>query len=81
MVRLMCSAGLVADVEATGYVSRPLDWAPTPDHALRGYFTKTDILANLEAVIADQQGDGCWPITWPAVSPGCELEWRGWTAC
>jgi hypothetical protein len=29
------------------------------------------------ALRAYQNDDGGWPITWPAVSPLCELEYRG----
>jgi hypothetical protein len=72
------AAGLVADAQATGYVRKPLDWAPTPEHPLRKYFSEAEIQANLDAIIAGQQADGGWNITWPAISPGCELEWRGW---
>ena len=74
----MFSAGLVADVEATGYVRKPLDWAPTPEHPLRKYFRQENVEAHLEVIIAEQQADGGWNITWPAVSPSCKLEWRGW---
>jgi hypothetical protein len=69
---------LVADINDTGYVRKPLDWAGTPDHPLRKYFKTEDIEANLDVLIADQQEDGGWNITWPATSPACELEWRGW---
>ena len=50
----------------------------TPEHPLRKYFREEDIAANLDAIVAGQQADGGWNITWQAVSPGCELEWRGW---
>jgi hypothetical protein len=69
---------LVANINDTGYVRKPLDWAGTPDHPLRKYFKPEDIEANLDVLIADQQEDGGWNITWPATSPSCELEWRGW---
>ena len=69
---------LVADVNDTSYVRKPLDWAGTPDHPLRKHFKPEDIEANLDVLIADQQEDGGWNITWPATSPTCELEWRGW---
>ena len=69
---------LVADIHDTGYGRKPLDWAGTPDHPLRKHFTEKDIQSNLDMLIADQQEDGGWNITWPATSPTCELEWRGW---
>ena len=78
LVDEMFSAGLVADARATGYVRKPLDWANTPEHPLRKYFREEDIAANLDAIAAGQQADGGWNITWQAVSPSCELEWRGW---
>jgi hypothetical protein len=74
----LLASGLVADVASTDYVRKPLDWAPTPDHPLRVLFDQATIEANLDVLIASQQQDGGWPITWPALSPGCELEWRGW---
>ncbi|MEM7333543.1 MAG: hypothetical protein AAF490_15750 [Chloroflexota bacterium] len=77
-VESMMAAGLVADIDSTEYVRKPLDWAPTPDHPLRPYFKQADIEANLENVIAGQQPDGGWDIPWPPLSPGCHVEWRGW---
>lgn len=78
LVGPMFAAGLVADAQATGYVRKPLDWAPTPQHPFRKHFRDEEIQANLDALIAGQQDDGGWNMTWPALSPGCELEWRGW---
>ena len=74
----LVASGLVADISATDYVRKPLDWAPTPDHPLRPLFDEATIQANLDVLIAAQQEDGGWSITWPPLSPGCELEWRGW---
>jgi len=74
----LLSSGLVADVHASGYVRKPLDWAPTPQHPLRKYFSKEQVQAHLDSILANQQEDGGWPITWEAISPSCELEWRGW---
>lgn len=76
--QLLLDSGLVADVQAEGYVRKPLDWAPTPDHPLRVLFSADVIAANLEAVVAAQQPDGGWNIAWPSISPACEQEWRGW---
>lgn len=70
--------GLVAlDPEAEGYVQKPLEWAPRPQSWCRELFDDAVIEAHLEALLARQQADGGWPITWPAVSPACECEWRG----
>lgn len=35
------------------------------------------VWAQLEALAKKEQMDGGWPISWPAVSPGSELEYRG----
>lgn len=74
----LLASGLVAGLDATDYVRKPLDWAPTPDHPLRPWFDEATIQANLDVLLANQQDDGGWAITWPPISPGCELEWRGW---
>lgn len=74
----LLSSGLVAEVGATGYVRKALDWAPFPDDPLRVHFSEQDIRANLEELVAGQQEDGGWGITWTPVSPSCEMEWRGW---
>jgi hypothetical protein len=71
--------GLVTyDLAATGYVKRPLDWAPTPDSYCRRLFGDDVIAGQLAGLAARQQADGGWPISWVALSPGSELEWRGW---
>ena len=72
------SSGLAADAQAAGYVRKPLDWASTPQHPLRKYFPEEQVQAHLDFIIANQQEDGGWPITWEAISPSCEMEWRGW---
>jgi len=71
-------AGTAVDPHATGYVKKPLDWAPTPESLCRSLFSDSVIAAHLEALAAQQQSDGGWPIAWPPVSPACELEYRGW---
>ena len=71
--------GVVAlDPQATGYVQFPLDWAPRPDSFLRPIFDDATIQAHLAALAARQQPDGGWPISWQALSPAAEAEWRGW---
>jgi hypothetical protein len=74
----LLSSGLVAEAGATGYVRKALDWAPFPDDPLRVHFSEQDIRTNLEEIVAGQQEDGGWGITWTPISPGCEMEWRGW---
>lgn len=71
--------GLVEmDPNAGGYVKKPLDWAPRPDSFCRRLFDDAAIEAHLAALAGRQQDDGGWPINWDALSPGVELEWRGW---
>jgi hypothetical protein len=65
------------DSHASGYTFRPLTWAPAPSSICRGLFEDSQIDSHLEALAAGQQTDGGWPISWPAVSPACELEYRG----
>lgn len=74
----LLSSGLVAEAGTTGYVRKALDWAPFPDDPLRVYFSEHEIRANIEEIVAGQKQDGGWGITWTPVSPGCEMEWRGW---
>jgi hypothetical protein len=65
------------DSDTTGYVKMPLDYAPTPQSWCRRLFSDEVIAEHLAALAARQQPDGGWPITWPAVSPACEMEGRG----
>lgn len=62
---------------ADGYVKFPLDWAPSPEHAMRNLFTHDEIETDLDAMEADQRPDGGWSINWEPISPAVELEWRG----
>jgi len=75
---LLLSSGLVAESGTEGYVRKALDWAPSPDDPLRPYFSDEEIQANFEELVAGQQEDGGWTIVWDPISPGCEMEWRGW---
>ncbi len=68
---------VIFDRKTEGYLKFPLDWAPTPNHLFRSLFSDQQIEHDLEALVADQQEDGGWPINWPTVSPTVELEWRG----
>jgi hypothetical protein len=65
------------DPNASAYVHKVLDWAPTPAAWTRRLFEDQLIEEHLDALLAEQQEDGGWAISWPAVSPGCELEFRG----
>ena len=65
------------DPHAAGYVKMPLDYAPTPDSICRQLYDEQVIADHLGALAARQQADGCWSLTWPAVSPADELEYKG----
>jgi hypothetical protein len=64
------------DPDTEGYVKMPLDYAPTPQSWCRRLFSDEVIAEHLAALAARQQPDGGWPISWPPVSPACELEYR-----
>jgi len=66
------------DPGASGYVKKPLDWAPAPHSFCRQLFDDETIDVHLSALAGQQAADGGWPINWETVSPMCELEWRGW---
>lgn len=65
------------DPQTPGYVFMPLDYAPAPHCLSRALFDDAIINTHLEALARRQQADGGWPISWPPVSPACELEYRG----
>jgi hypothetical protein len=65
------------DPNASGYVQKPLTWAPSPASLCRVLFDDPLIDLHLEMLAAQQQPDGGWPISWPAISPASELEARG----
>ncbi|HLO33111.1 MAG TPA: hypothetical protein VK249_28450 [Anaerolineales bacterium] len=65
------------DPYAPGYTFKPLTWAPAPGSICRDLFEDDQINLHLKALADQQQADGGWLISWTAVSPGCELEYRG----
>nr|QQZ50402.1 hypothetical protein JKL49_01600 [Phenylobacterium glaciei] len=70
--------GLVElDVDAVGYVKKPLDWAPSPLSFCHQLFPKAVLGHHLAALEARQAQDGGWPISWETVGPGPQLEYRG----
>lgn len=74
----MLEGGHIAyDPQASGYVFMPLDYAPSPHFMCRRLFDDATIRTHLVALTRRQQADGGWPISWTAVSPACELEYRG----
>jgi Prenyltransferase and squalene oxidase repeat len=65
------------DPNAEGYIQKPLDWAPTPGSFCRRLFDDETMKKHLTALADRQQDDGGWPISWEAISPAVEIEWRG----
>ena len=65
------------DPDAEGYIQKPLDWAPTPQSFCRRLFDDETIKKHLTALTNRQKDDGGWPISWEAISPAVEAEWRG----
>ena len=65
------------DVNASGYVKTPLDWAPSPASFCHKLFSKEVLGHHLAALEARQADDGGWPISWETVGPGPQLEYRG----
>jgi hypothetical protein len=56
---------------------RPLDFAPLPGRPSRALFAREVVEADLEALMAEQQPDGGWPVVYATASPQAALEWRG----
>jgi hypothetical protein len=75
--QLLQGGHITYDPHASGYVFMPLDYAPSPHSICRRLFNDVMIQTHLEDLVQRQQVDGGWPISWPAVSPACELENRG----
>ncbi|WP_010268089.1 hypothetical protein [Paenibacillus senegalensis] len=66
------------DPEAEGYVHKVLDWVPQKGDYPGKFISDTDVNVHLQALIRQQAEDGGWPISWQAVGPGAEAEWRGY---
>lgn len=60
-----------------GYGLTPLDFAPLPTDPLRRLFPADAIEAHVDHLVAAQDDDGGWPMTWQPPGPAAELEWRG----
>jgi hypothetical protein len=75
--QLMTGGHIAYDPSSSGYVLRPLTYAPSPQNMSRRLFDTTTIQKHLDALANQQQKDGGWPISWPAITPACELEYRG----
>lgn len=66
-----------ADPNPGAYGLTPLHVAPTADSPWGPYFGKSRISAHLDHLVAAQQDDGGWPVTWEPPSEAARLEWRG----
>jgi len=66
-----------ADAADPSYGVTPLHFAPTPDSFWRPLFTEAQLEAHLDRLVADQQPDGGWAITWEPPSTAATLEYRG----
>ena len=65
------------DPDADGYGITPLQLAPEPGSRWRSLFTDAQIHGHLDRLLADQQDDGGWPVSWEPPSEAATLEWRG----
>ncbi|TCC53266.1 hypothetical protein E0H75_06005 [Kribbella capetownensis] len=66
-----------ADAADPTYGVTPLHLAPTPDSVWRPLFDDAQLEAHLDRLIADQQPDGGWAITWEPPSQASTLAYRG----
>ena len=65
------------DPEQPGYGLTPLTVAPLAGSRWRSLFADHVIAGHLDHLLADQQADGGWQITWDPPSDASRLEWRG----
>ena len=66
-----------ADAADPTYGVTPLHLASTPDSFWRPLFTDAQLEAHLDRLVADQQPDGGWAITWEPPGPASTMEYRG----
>ncbi len=66
-----------ADASDPSYGVTPLQFASTPDSPWRELFTEEQLQGHLDRLVADQQDDGGWAITWEPPSKAATLEYRG----
>ena len=66
-----------ADPADPAYGVTPLHLAPTPDSLWRRLFTDDLIEGHLDRLVADQQADGGWAITWEPPGTSATMAWRG----
>ncbi|WP_433163420.1 hypothetical protein [Kribbella sp. CA-247076] len=66
-----------ADASDPEYGVTPLHLAPTPDSSWRPLFDDAQLEAHLDRLIADQQSDGGWALTWEPPGTSSTLAYRG----
>jgi len=66
------------NANAEGYVQKVLDWAPSRGSYAAMFISEKEFEVHLTHLLTNQLEDGGWPISWPEVSPGAWMEWRGW---
>lgn len=66
------------DPHARTYGLTPLTFAPSPTSFCRRLFTDDQIKAHLDALVAQQDPDGGWPIQWEPPAGTSRMEWRGY---
>ena len=62
--------------EAEGYVHKILEWAPAPGSYAKKWIDEEEVHRHLEDLIRQQQDDGGWTMSFPALSTGNKAEWR-----
>ena len=67
---------VIAPGYAPGEYHLPHDYAPNPDSMARAWFTDEEMDRSLDHLVAAQQADGGWPITWAKWSATTEFEAR-----
>src|SRR5206468_3101360 len=67
----------LAQPGADSYGLTPLQLVPTPESVGRAAFPKALLAAHLDDLLARQQHDGGWPLSWTPPGPAAEAEWRG----
>ena len=74
--RTMASGFFVRETPIERYGLTPLHVAPAPDR--NPGIDPALIERHLDFLMSDQADDGGWPIRFNTVSPGAEIEWRGY---
>ena len=68
----------IPSAPVTIYGLTPLHFAPTPESPFRRFFTQEQIDGHLADLLARQQPDGGWQVTWePPEGQASRSEWRG----